>query len=166
MFKQLLLPVLLLTVASAAFAQSATTTTAPASAQTTAAPELTPAQKLQVQKQDAQMAAASLQIAQMVDKNQIGQVWDSASTVAKQTNTRTQFVQTITADRAKLGALKSRNLKTIVRVQSKGGELPLGMYLNVHYATQFANVKQPIRELISYHLDTDNVWRIAGYTLR
>ena len=166
MRKQLLLPLLLLTVASGAFAQRTSAPATAAAPQTITAPELTPAQKVQIEKQNAQMASASLQIARMVDQKQIGQVWDSASSVAKQTNTRAEFVQQVTADRAKMGALKSRKLTTITRVQSKGGKLPLGMYINIHYATQFANAKEPVRELISYHLDNDNAWRVAGYTLR
>lgn len=169
MHKQLLLSALLLAVASGAFAQRTATpdkAATAAAAQTIAAPELTPAQKVQIEKQNTQMAAASLQVAQMVDQKQIGQVWDSASTVAKQTNTRADFVRQVSADRAQLGAIESRKLRTITRVQSRGGKLPLGMYINIHYTTQFANAKQPIRELISYHLDDDNVWRVAGYTLR
>lgn len=165
MLKPLLVPVLLLAIASSAFAQTATTPVAPV-AQPATAPQLTAAQKAQMEKQNAQMAAASLQIAQMVDQNQIGQVWDNASSVAKQANTRAEFVQMISADRAKLGALKSRQLASIARVQSTGGALPAGLYLNVNYATQFANAKQPVRELISYYLDKDNVWRVSGYTVR
>ena len=165
MIKQLFLPVMLLAFAGSAFAQTATTPAAPA-AQTAPAAQLTAAQKAQLEKQNAQMATASLQIAQMVDQNQIGQVWDNASTVAKQTNPRAEFVQMVGADRAKLGAVKTRQLGPIGRVQSTGGKLPPGLYINVNYATQFANSGKPVRELISFHLDSDNVWRIAGYTLR
>ena len=165
MIKQLLLPVVLLAVTGSAFAQTATAPAAPA-AQTAPAAQLTAAQKAQLEKQNAQMATASLQIAQMVDQNQAGQVWDNASIIAKQTNARAEFVQMVGADRAKLGAVKTRQLASIGRVQSTGGKLPPGLYINVNYATQFANASKPVRELISFHLDKDNVWRISGYTVR
>lgn len=166
MRKQLLPLVLLLAVAPGAFAQSTMAPTAPADTQAATAPELTPAQQTRIEKQNTQMAAAALHIAQLVDQNQIGLVWDNASSVAKQANTRADFVQQVSADRAQLGALKSRQLTTITRTQSEGGELPPGLYISVNYTTQFANSRQPVRELISYRLDDDNVWRVAGYTVR
>lgn len=166
MRKQLLLPVLLLAIAPGVCAQSAAAPAAPTSTQATTAPELSPAQKAQLEKQNTQMATAALQIAQMVDQNQIGPIWDNASSVAKQANTRADFVQQISADRAQLGALKSRQLTAITRTHSKGGELPPGLYISMNYTTQFANARQPVHELISYHLDADEVWRVAGYTVR
>jgi hypothetical protein len=36
----------------------------------------------------------------------------------------------------------------------------------VSYATQFAKARQPVREWVSYYLDSDRTWRIAGYTVR
>ncbi|HEX7130166.1 MAG TPA: DUF4019 domain-containing protein [Rhodanobacteraceae bacterium] len=51
--------------------------------------------------------------------------------------------------------------------QSKGAQkLPAGDYINVVFASRFANEKAPIRELVSYHYDTDKVWRVSGYTLQ
>ena len=163
---QLLLPMLLLAVAPGAFAQSATEPAAPATTQAATTSEVSPAQKARLEKQNAQMTSAALQIAQMVDRNQIGLVWDNASSVAKQANTRADFVQQVSADRVQLGALKSRRLTAITRTHCTGGELPPGLYISMSYTTQFANAKQPVSELISYHLDADGVWRVAGYTVR
>jgi len=160
MFKKTLLAALLLTASVGAFAQS------PAPAKAQSAPALTPQQKAQLEKQNAQMAQASLQIAQMVDQGQTGTVWDQASSVAKQANKRADFVRQISDDRAQLGALGTRKLTAITRTQSQGGTLPAGLYINVSYATSFAKAKQPVRELISFHLDSDQTWRVAGYTLR
>ena len=33
-------------------------------------------------------------------------------------------------------------------------------------ATRFANSAEPVRELISFRLDEDRVWRVSGYSLR
>jgi hypothetical protein len=163
MFKKTLLATLLLTVSAAAFAQSPAASATPGKTQS--APALTPQQKAQLEKQNAQMAQASLQIAQMVDQGQTGTVWDQASSVAKQANKRADFVKQISSDRAQLGAPGTRKLTAITRTQSKGGTLPTGLYINVSYATPFARAKQPVRELISFHLDNDQTWRVAGYTV-
>lgn len=163
MLKKSLLAALLLGASVGAFAQSPAPAT-PAKAQ--AAPTLTPEQKAQFEKQNAQMAQNSLHIAQMVDQNQAGAVWDQASSVTKQASRRADFVQQVGADRAKLGTPGTRKLAAITRTQSKGGPVPAGLYINVSYATQFAKAKQPVRELISFHLDTDRIWRVAGYTVR
>ncbi|MEO7065290.1 MAG: DUF4019 domain-containing protein [Rhodanobacter sp.] len=166
MFKSSLLALLLFSTASGAFAQAPKAAATPAATQAAAASKLTPTQKAQMEKQNAQMAQASLQVATLVDQNKIGEVWDGASAIAKQATTRADFVSRISADRAQLGTLTSRKLMAITRTQSKGGKVPAGNYVNVNYSTQFSKAKQPVRELISYHLDTDNTWRIAGYTVR
>jgi hypothetical protein len=161
MFKKILLASLLLTASVAAFAQSPAT---PASA--ASAPALTAQQKAQLAQQNQQMAQVSLQIARMVDNGQIGAVWDQASLVAKQTTSRADFINQINDDRARLGTAGDRKLSAITRTQSKGGKVPAGLYINVSYRTEFSKTKQPVRELMSYHLDTDRVWRLSGYTLR
>jgi ATPase subunit of ABC transporter with duplicated ATPase domains len=163
MFKKFLLPTLLLIATTSAFAQSQTAPATPVKTQS--APTLTPQQKAQLENQNMHMAQAAQQIAQMVDRNRSGAVWDGASSVAKQTNSRADFIQKTSADRARLGAFSSRKLMAVTRTFSKGGKLPAGVYINVNYATQFANSRQPIRELISFHLDNDKTWRVAGYTV-
>jgi hypothetical protein len=101
----------------------------------------------------------------MIDNGQIGEVWDRASDVAKQSVTRDQFVKTTEADRAKLGKMNSRKVAGVTRSVSRGGKLPAGMYVNVNFATQFGNNTKPTRELISFHLDNDKKWRLSGYTV-
>jgi ATPase subunit of ABC transporter with duplicated ATPase domains len=160
MLKKTLLASLLLTASVAAFAQS------PAAPAQNAAPALTAQQQAQMTKQNQQMAQNSLQIARMIDNGQAGAVWDQASSVAKQSSSRGDFVDQVTADRAEVGKAGERKLAAITRTQSKGGEVPAGQYINVSYATQFSKGQKPVRELISYHLDNDRVWRLTGYTLR
>lgn len=169
MLKQIVLSAALLGASTAALAQSAA---APAAAkpqtQAQAAPALTPEQQAQLREQNTKMEQAALQVAQQVDQGKTGSVWDGASSVAKQAVQRDAFVKQVDADRKQVGKLVSRKFATITRSASQGGAkaTPAGYYVNVSFATQFANQKQPIRELISFHLDTDKVWRVAGYTLR
>ncbi|MGY3040311.1 hypothetical protein ACVWWQ_001934 [Rhodanobacter sp. TND4EL1] len=162
MLKKTLLTALLLGASLGALAQSP----APAAPATPPATTLTPAQKAALEKQNTQMTQASLRIAQMVDQGQFGQVWDQSSSVTRQIIQRADFVQSVGADRARLGIASGRKLQSITRTASKGGKVPAGLYVNVSYATHFAKAQKPVRELISFHLDSDKVWRVAGYTLR
>lgn len=163
MFRPSLLAAALLITSAVTLAQT------PASQpQTTpaAAPTLTAEQQAQRQKQDAQMAQAALQVVQMIDRKQAGEVWDGASSVTRRVVTRADFVKQIDADRATLGAVGPRKMVAITRTQSTGGKIPAGRYINVSYSTKFANANQPVRELISFRFDDDHTWRVAGYSVR
>lgn len=128
-------------------------------------PALTPDQQAQIKSQAEALARDSLKIAVAIDQGQAVQVWDKASSVAKLTK-RQDFARQIFIDRSKLGAPSSRKRVAITFAQSKGGNVPAGLYININYATQFAREKKPVRELISYHLDNDKVWRVSGYSVR
>jgi len=102
----------------------------------------------------------------MVDKGQEGQVWDGASSITKQLISRDAFVKGVSTDRHTVGTLITRTPANLSFSESDGKKLPPGVFANVAFATRFANEKQPVRELVSFHLDGDKVWRVTGYTLR
>jgi hypothetical protein len=155
MFRKSILFAALLTAGFTAYAQS------PAPATPVAHPA-TPDQ----QHQDQQMERAALQVAQMVDQNLVAEVWDGASTVTKQIIGRDAFVRGVDADRQTVGSPVARSLALLTYSQSDGRRLPPGLFANVAFATHFANEQQPVRELISFHLDNDHIWRVTGYSLR
>jgi hypothetical protein len=129
--------------------------------------QLTPEQKAQVARQDAEMTSAAARVVQMVDQNKAAEVWAGASPVAKGVVAVDEFVKQIALDRQKLGALTERKQLAVTRaVYPAGGQVPAGNYVNVVYASKFANAQQPVRELVSFHLDDDKVWRVSGYSLR
>ncbi|MGH8087118.1 MAG: DUF4019 domain-containing protein, partial [Stenotrophomonas sp.] len=65
------------------------------------------------------------------------------------------------------GALTSRGQPVVTRVKyGPGATVPEGLYINVSFPTRFANSAQPVRELVSFRLDEDRVWRLAGYSVR
>jgi len=73
----------------------------------------------------------------------------------------------LAAERTRLGTLAGRGQPTITRVKySAGAAVPEGLYINVSFPTRFANSAQPVRELVSFRFDEDQVWRLAGYSLR
>ena len=132
-----------------------------------AAQQLTPEQRAAIQKQNQVLVQYAESITSMIDNGQSGQVWDQASDVAKKTVSRDQFVKATESDRAKLGKVTSRKVEGVTRALSNGKEkLPQGLYVNVVFATQFSKESKPIRELVSFHLDSDKKWRLSGYTVR
>ncbi|MCC4599526.1 DUF4019 domain-containing protein [Xanthomonas melonis] len=136
-------------------------------AQKPAAAALNPAQQAQVAKQDIEMTQAALRVAQMVDTNKAATVWDGASRVAKSAVKRDAFVSQLAGERARLGALVGRGQSSVTRVKyGPGAQVPEGLYVNVSFPTRFANAQQPVRELVSFRLDEDKTWRVAGYSLR
>lgn len=139
----------------------------PASAAQPAMEELTPEQRAALAKQDADMSQAALQVMQLVDGNRIGEVWDGASAAMKQVVNRDEFIKQVTIDRNRLGAVTSRAAPEVSRSLFRAGQqVPEGLYINVRSATTFAGNPQPVRELVSFRLDEDRVWRVSGYSLR
>jgi hypothetical protein len=87
--------------------------------------------------------------------------------VAKKSVSRDPFIKATESDRAKVGKMTSRKVEGVTRALSNGKEkLPAGVYVNVNFATQFSNEAKPVRELVSFHLDSDKKWRLSGYTVR
>lgn len=166
MYRNALLLVSLSLAGSLAHAQQPAP--APASARPAdAPPALSPAQQAQLARQNAEMSQAALKAAQLVDANQAGQLWDGASVVAKKAVTREAFVRQVGSERSRLGALVGRGAGTVTRVKyGPGAQVPEGLYVNVSFPTRFASAPQPVRELVSFRLDEDKVWRLSGYSLR
>jgi len=147
--------------------QTAATASATPAQPAAARQQLTPEQQAQVKRQDEEMGRSALQVAQLVDQNKTAEIWDGASAVAKGVVTREEFVRQIAADRQKLGAPATRQQVAVTRAAyAAGGQIPAGNYINVVYATKFANAPDPVRELVSFHLDADKTWRVSGYSLR
>lgn len=159
-----LLVTLLLSSSIALAQQAATPAPAPAAAQQ---PPLTAEQQAQLARQDSEMSGAAAQVIQLVDQGKMAELWDGASPVAKAVVTRQDFVTQVSADRTRLGAPTERKQVAVTRAAyAAGGQVPAGNYINVVFATRFANVAEPVRELVSFHLDDDKTWRVSGYSVR
>lgn len=167
MLKRLILPAaLLLAITPAAFAQQPAKAPATTAAQP-AQQKLTPEQQQAIMKFRQSMATNAEAITNLIDQGKAGDVWDQASSVAKQSISRNDFVSGVSKQRDNAGKLVSRKLAAVTHSVSKGEQkLPAGDYINVVFATRFSSEKAPIRELVSYHYDSDKVWRVSGYTLQ
>lgn len=148
-------------------ARQAQSTAALATPPPAAAPALTPEQQAALAKQDAEMQAAANQVHALVDGDRAGELWDGASGVMKRVIGREEFIRQLRLDRERLGAMQSRGTAVVSRTRfAAGAQVPEGLYVSVATPTRFANAAQPVRELVSFRLDQDRVWRVSGYSVR
>lgn len=114
----------------------------------------------------AQVAAAGAEVTKIVDESRYGELWDGASPVVKQLLPRAEFDAGLGKTRQPLGTPSGRTWVALFRTQMGADQGQLaGDYVNIEYETRFdkGEVK---RELVSFRLDADKVWRFAGYALR
>jgi hypothetical protein len=114
------------------------------------------------------MVRGGMQAIQMIDQGKAGELWDGASAAARKRVTRADFTSQIAKSRAPLGAPRMRTWVAINRqvVADPNGETA-GQYVGIEYETRFANKPDgTLRELVSFHLDSDRTWRFSGYVLR
>jgi hypothetical protein len=109
---------------------------------------------------------AALRVAQAIDSNLGGQLWDSASWVAKRAVSQESFVTYIAQARTPLGVAALRNWTSIELQRSDGSAAsPAGEYASVRFETSFTKGGTR-QELISFRRDEDGVWRFTGYVVR
>ena len=132
-----------------------------------AARSLTPEQQAALDKRDQDVAQVASAIVRLIDRNETGQVWDQGSALAKRIISRDDFMKKVTHDRAQLGAPGMRMPLGVKHYRYDGtGNLPAGAYINVFFDTQFSQANQTSREMVTFILDPDNVWRFVGYSVR
>ncbi|AOH36333.1 DUF4019 domain-containing protein [Luteimonas sp. JM171] len=166
-FKSIALAVALSSCMGAVAAQQPAAQPQPQQQAPAQAQQLTQEQQAQLARQDAELTNAATQVVQMIDANRVGEVWDLSTDAVKRIVPKDSFVQQVSADRQRLGAPTARGQAVVTRTQfQEGGEVPAGLYINVAFPTTFANNAEPVRELVSFRLDEDQVWRLSGYSLR
>lgn len=117
--------------------------------------------------EDEEMIAAAHQVLALIDAGRAGQVWEGASPVVRRIVPRAEFLMQVSADRERLGAVRSRGEPVVDRERyPAGSRVPQGEYANIAFPTRFANADAPVRELVSFRLDEDRVWRVSGYSVR
>ncbi len=114
-----------------------------------------------------QFLDVAMQLARAVDANQALQIWESASPVMKRATPRDRFVATVNQRLSLNGRIQGRDWSSISRVKIPAGAsgLPAGEYLTVALAGVNKN-GVAIRESISFVLDGDKMWRLAGYAVQ
>ncbi|WAC25233.1 DUF4019 domain-containing protein [Blastomonas sp. SL216] len=110
--------------------------------------------------------SAALNVVDSVDRYEMGDVWDRSSPIMKASVPRDRFVSNTAQKRASLGAVSSRNWISIGRivVVDNKSPLPPGQYISVKLVTNGSS-GVAMEEIISFHLDVDGQWKLAGYTI-
>ncbi|GAA4358609.1 hypothetical protein GCM10023165_53720 [Variovorax defluvii] len=115
-----------------------------------------------------ELMRGGLQAIQMIDQNKTGELWDGATAAARKRVARADFVNQVAKARAPLGASQQRTWVAINRqVVGEGDPDLAGQYVSIEYETRFANkANATVRELVTFQLGDDRVWRFSGYVLR
>ena len=100
----------------------------------------------------------------LADQGEYAQSWGEAASYFRTALTQEQWIHSITAARAPLGAVISRTLRSAESATSLPGA-PDGEYVVIQYDTTFEH-KQSAVETISPMRDTDGTWRVAGYYIK
>ena len=114
------------------------------------------------------MLGGGLDVLRIVDQDKAGELWEGATPSVKKRVTRADFIGQVAQNRAGLGAPQQRSWVAINRqVMVDVDPSVAGQYLNVEFDTRFANAgSRIVREMTSFRLEPDGVWRFAGYILR
>lgn len=110
---------------------------------------------------------ASMQVVATIDRFDMATAWDRSSAVMKARVPKDQFITSTAQRRALLGTVRTRDWMMVSRVPvtQAGGALPPGQYMTVRLLTTGQNGTS-MEEVVSFHLDPDGQWRLAGYALQ
>jgi len=100
----------------------------------------------------------------LVDSGDYAQSWDNGATIFKNAVAKEQWQKILEGNRAPLGSVASRKLKSAEYTMQLPGA-PDGEYYVIEYASTFANNKSVI-ETVTPVLDTDGKWRVAVYVIK
>jgi len=112
--------------------------------------------------------SAALQVVGAIDQYDMATIWDMSSQIMKTSIPKERFIANTAQKRASLGGVQSRDWNAIMKVviaQKQGNPLPPGRYMSVRFTTVGRN-GSALEEIISFHLDQDGQWRLAGYTVQ
>lgn len=113
------------------------------------------------------LLAAAERVVAIADQGLASELWPYVSIRLKQTGSieEAAFSRTIYNARRPLGIVLMRNWSNISRKEHSGSATaPAGIYVTVSFITDFAG-KTGMGEHITFVLDDDGIWRIAGYAL-
>lgn len=127
---------------------------------------LGPAAAQEVEASD--MVRGGMQAIQMIDQGKVGELWDGATPATRKRVTRAEFIGQIARSRAQIGSPQMRTWVSVNRqVVAAADSDAAGQYVSIEYETRFASKSDgTVRELVSFHLDQDRIWRFSGYALK
>jgi hypothetical protein len=154
---RLLVATSLFAFALAAFAQEATSPSAPAKA---AAEDQGDAATLDDDKGAIKAATKWLEL---LDANQLSRAYDQCAELLKKDVTRQKFASGVRDFRKPYGKVKDRQPSKFARAHVMPGA-PEGDYALIEFETTFAKKKGD--EQVVWMLEKDGIWRVSGYFIR
>lgn len=100
----------------------------------------------------------------LIDKHKYGESWETAAIYFKNSVSKNQWKQMLTAVREPLGRLVSRELKSKNYMKSLPGA-PDGEYVVIQFTTSFDNKKSGI-ETVTPMMEADGNWKVSGYFIQ
>jgi hypothetical protein len=100
----------------------------------------------------------------LVDAGDYATSWDEAAQLFKNAVSKEQWAGTLKANRAPLGKVKSRQLKS-AKYQTSLPGAPDGQYVVIQYESSFEH-KMSAVETVTPMMDKDSHWRVSGYFIR
>ena len=100
----------------------------------------------------------------LIDAGDLAGSWDQAAPYFKGAVSREQWVQTMSAVRAPLGDLVSREVMSAEHATSLPGA-PDGEYVVIQFKTSFKNKASAI-ETVTPMLGEGGAWRVSGYYIK
>ena len=100
----------------------------------------------------------------LVDSGKYADSWQEAASMFKVAVAKDQWQNMLHANRAPLGKLVSRKLKSANYTKTLPGA-PDGEYVVIQYDASFEH-KQSAVETVTPMLDKDGTWRVSGYYIR
>jgi hypothetical protein len=100
----------------------------------------------------------------MVDSGNYAQSWDDTGSVLKANVAREQWQELLARNRAPLGPVISRKLKSAEYTTQLPGA-PEGQYVVLQYESGFEHRNSAI-ETVTPTLDKDGTWRVCLYTVK
>jgi hypothetical protein len=100
----------------------------------------------------------------VVDAGNYAASWQSAAPAFKVAVSKDQWAQMLQANRAPLGKVISRSVKSATYTTSLPGA-PDGKYVVIQYESSFEHKKSAI-ETVTPSLGDDGQWRASGYFIR
>jgi hypothetical protein len=107
---------------------------------------------------------AASQWLSLVDAADYATSWDQAAPAFQRAVSKAQWTQMLQVNRAPLGKLLSRSVKSAVYRTSLPGA-PDGQYVVIQYETSFEHKKSAI-ETVTPSQGDDGKWRVSGYFIR
>jgi hypothetical protein len=107
---------------------------------------------------------ASLRMALALDAGHGQQVWRGASAAVKDQLSCEDFARAVAERRQAMGTVRRRDWYVVSRTVSTGtgsDELPAGIYACSEFEVTFDGDRTG-REVVSFRLDEDGVWRFVG----